>query len=178
MDMGGKMTERGTYRCGRCETEYRVAGKGEPTVLCAECEQVASPYGDEMAHREYRLGHTKYLEARRQLTRAMDCFESNNLALARGGFNDAAAEFEAAVDHFTDAAKQAASEGCQERCEQARKKATCLWQAAEWLSGATYATEQGNETQASRYRDDASQRLRAAGEHGDITAPDTLVEQA
>lgn len=168
------MQEVGLYRCDGCGEEYRVTGRGEPTVLCSNCEQVATPYGDQLAKREYRLGHAKYLEARRQMGDAMDSLEAGQMALARGGFNDAAAEFEDCVDHFTTAARAAAGDGVGGPCERARKKATCLWQAVEWLSGATYASEQDELMQARRYREDAQQRLRAASEYGDLAEPDDL----
>jgi len=167
--------ETGTrYRCDGCGTEYRVAGEGRPTVLCPDCKQVASPHGDPVAGLEYRIGHTKYVEGRRRTSEAMRRFESGHMTLARGGFNDAAEEFEAAVDHFTRAVGHAESDGVTDTSEQARKKATCLWQAVEWLSGATYANEQGDMSRADRYRTDAQQRLRAAVDCGDLTDPEEL----
>jgi len=158
------MQNVGTYRCDGCGEEYRVAGSGEPTVLCPNCEQVASPYGDRVARREYRIGYAKYLEARRQMGDAMNSFEADRLPLARGAFNDAASEFETAVDQVG------------RPSERARKKATCLWQAVEWLSGATYATEQERRSQATRFREDAQQRLEAASDYGDLPGPEDLVE--
>jgi len=168
------MQDVGMYRCDGCGEEYRVAGTGAPTVLCSNCEQVASPYGDQLARREYRIGYAKYLEARRQMGDAMNSFEAGRMALARGGFNDAASEFEDCVDHFTNAARGAESDPVGTPCERARKKATCLWQAVEWLSGATYATEQERTTQAQRYRKDAQRRLKAASDYGDLVGPKDL----
>lgn len=165
-----------TYRCDGCGAEYRVAGEAQPTVLCSECKQVATPHGDTAAVREYHVGHVKYVEGRRRTTEAMGRFESGHMTLARGGFDDAAGEFEASVEQFTMAVKQADSEAVRDACEQARKKATCLWQAVEWLSGATYANEQGANDQATRYRDDAQQRLLAAKEYGELVAPDELTD--
>ncbi|MDS0284194.1 hypothetical protein [Haloarcula onubensis] len=170
------MQTREIYRCDGCGTEYRVAGDGRPTVLCSECKQVASPHGDPVAGREYRVGHAKYLEGRRRTTEAMQRFESGHMTLARGGFDDAAGEFEDSVDHFTAAVKQADSDGVRTACERARKKATCLWQAVEWLGGSTYASEQGDTDRAARYREDAKQRLRAATDHGELVAPDELTD--
>ena len=164
------------YRCDGCEAEYRVAGDGQPTVLCPDCKQVATPHGDSVAGREYRVGYVKYVEGRRRTTEAMRRFESGHMTLARGGFNDAAGEFETSVDHFTTARSQAASDIVDDTCERARKKATCLWQAVEWLGGATYANEQGDISRANSYRDDAQQRLRAAREYGDLTDPEELTE--
>jgi len=164
------------YRCDGCEREYRVVGDGSPTVLCSECDQVAAPYGDPVAGLEYRLGYAKYVEGRRRTTAAMRRFESGHMTLARSGFNDAAEEFETSVDHFTTGARGAVSDDIAERTERARKKATCLWQAVEWLGGATYANEQGDMSRATRYREDAQQRLRAASDYGELTDPDELAE--
>jgi len=163
-----------TYRCDGCGAEYRVIGEKQPTVLCSECNQVASPHGDPVAGREYRVGHVKYVEGRRRTTEAMERLESDHMTLARGGFDDAAAEFEDGVDHLTAAVKQADSDAVREACERARKKVTCLWQAVEWLGGATYASEQGDPNRAARYREDAKQRLRAAKEYGELVDPDDL----
>jgi len=164
------------YRCDGCGAEYRVAGEGQPMVLCSECKQVASPHGDPVAGREYHVGHAKYVEGRRRTTEAMRRFESGHMTLARGGFDDAAGEFEDSVDHFTTAVAQADSEAVREPCERARKKATCLWQAVEWLGGATYANEKGDMDRATRYRKDAQQRLRAAKAHGELVEPDELTD--
>ncbi|WP_324662277.1 hypothetical protein [Haloarcula sediminis] len=165
-----------TYRCDGCGTTYQVAGEGEPTVLCSECDQVASPHGDAAAGREYRVGHVKYIEGRRRTTEALGRFESGQTTLARGGFDDAASEFEDSVDRFTAAVARADSEPVREDCERARKKATCLWQAVEWLGGATYASEQGDTDRATRYREDAQQRLRAAKAYDDLVAPEALTD--
>jgi len=168
----GSPTE--TYRCDGCETVYQVAGAEQPTVLCPDCKQVATPHSDLMAKREYQIGYAKYLEARRQATAAMRRFESRDLALARGRFNDAATDFEASVCHFTAAMKEATSHSVADSCDLARKKATCLWQAVEWLGGATYASEQGDESRAARYRSDAEQQLAVASECGDLLNSDEL----
>lgn len=165
-----------TYRCDGCGAEYRVAGDKQPTVLCLSCNQVASPHGDPAAGREYRVGHAKYVEGRRRTSEAMRRFESGQMTLARGGFDDAAGEFEASVDHFTAAVSQADTEEVREACENARKKATCFWQAVEWLGGATYASEQGDMDRATRYRTDAQARLQAASEYGNLAEPDEIAE--
>lgn len=172
------MEQTDTYRCDGCGAAYSVSGTNRPTIICPDCDQVATPRGNEMARQQYKLGYTKYLEARRQVTEALERFESGDMALARGGFNGAATEFEESVDHFTAAASQATDEPVAEPSECARKKATCLWQAAEWLSGAAYAEEQGASDQASTYRADAQQRLRAAREYGDIQKPNRLTALA
>ncbi len=172
------MNQTDTYRCDGCGAEYSVSGTNRPTVICPDCDQVATPRGNEMARRQYKLGYTRYLEARRQVTEALERFESGDMALARGGFNDAATEFEESVDHFTAAASRATEAPVADPSERARKKATCLWQAAEWLSGAAYAEEQAATEQASTYRADAQQRLRAAREYGDIPAPTRLAAPA
>jgi len=163
-----------TYRCDGCGTEYRILGDDQPTVLCPDCEQVATQYGDDAAKRAYRVGYATYIEARRQTTEAMTCFEEDQLALARGSFNDAAVEFEDSVEKFTTALTRADSERLADPAESARKKATCLWQAVEWLGGATYAVEQGETVRASEYKYDAEQRLHAATEYGSLSSPDEL----
>jgi hypothetical protein len=165
------MDEIAIYRCGECGSEYQVLGSGNPTVLCSDCEQVTAPHGDSIAKREYRVGYTRYVEARRRLTEAMDRLEAGETTLARGGFNDAAAEFEDSVDYLTTAATKAVSDDVHEPSERARKKATCLWQAAEWLSGTSYATERGEESRATQFRTDARKRLEAAAEHGELEDP-------
>lgn len=162
------------YRCDGCGAEFRVVGEQQPKVLCAECNQIAAPHGDAIAEREYRVGHVKYIEGRRRTTEAMERLESDQLTLARGGFDDAADEFEDSVDHLTTAVKQAESDRVGEVCEQARKKVTCLWQAIEWLGGATYANEKGDRDKATRYREDAHQRLLAANEYGELVEPSEL----
>jgi len=138
---------------------------------------VVSQYVDGAAKRAYRVGYATYLEARRQTTEAMTCFEKDQLSLARGSFNDAAVEFEDSVEKFTTALTRADSEQLAEPAESARKKATCLWQAVEWLGGATYAKEQGEEARATEYRHDAEQRIQAATEYGSISSPDELTSR-
>jgi hypothetical protein len=172
------MSQTDTYHCDGCGAEYQVSGANRPTVICPDCDRVATPRGNETARREYKLGYTKYLEARRQVTEALDRFEAGDMALARGGFNDAAAEFEDCVEHFTTAAARATDDSVAEPAERARKKATCLWQATEWLSGAAYAREQAASEQASTYRADAQQRLRAARDFGDLPEPPRLAATA
>ena len=172
----GFVTTTKVYRCDSCDAEYRVAGEQQPTVLCSECKQVVTPHGDPTARREYHVGHVKYVEGRRRTTEAMERFESGHMTLARGGFDDAADEFEASVDHFTAAVQGAESADVRDACERARKKATCFWQAVEWLSGATYADEQGHTDRAMQYREDAQQRLHAASEHGDLVEPSQFTE--
>ena len=164
-----------TYRCDGCGTEYRIIGEKQPTVLCPDCDQAVSQYGDGAAKRAYRMGYATYLEARRQTTEAMTCFQDDQLALARGSFNDAAAEYEKSVDKFTTALTRADSDPLTETAETARKKSTCLWQAVEWLSGATYAQEQGETERAGQFRRDAEQRLQAATEYGSIASPEDVV---
>jgi hypothetical protein len=171
---GADIQQLETYRCDGCGTEYHVAAGEEPTVVCPDCNQVATPRGDPKARREYQVGHAKYVEARRRLTEALDRFEAGDTTLARGGFNDAATELQTSVDHFRTAASQATSEAVTEPCERARDKATCLWQAVEWLSGATYAAEQGDQSQATRYKNDATQRLQASREYGELADPENL----
>jgi hypothetical protein len=163
-----------TYRCDGCGTEYQVAGAEQPTVLCPDCKQVATPRGDPLARREYQVGYAKYLEARRQMTDALGQFDDGETTLARSGFNDAATEFEDSVEQFRTAARQATSDHVATPCERARKKATCLWQAVEWLSGATYASEMGDTTRVGRYKNDATQRLEAASDYGELPEPATL----
>ncbi|MBV0901114.1 hypothetical protein [Haloarcula salina] len=161
-----------TYRCAGCGTEYRVLGEPTPKVTCRDCEREAALCGTAAARREYRIGYTKYREARRQLSDAMSLADDGATALARGGFDDAAADFETSVSHFTTAVREAEVESVAESAERARKKATCLWQAVEWLSGMTFASEQGERLRARQHRHDAENRLQAASEYGSLVAPD------
>ncbi|WP_424003974.1 hypothetical protein ACOZ4I_05945 [Haloarcula salina] len=160
-----------TYRCAGCGAEYRVRGDPQPKVTCRDCGREADLCGPAAARREYRIGYTKYREARRQLSDAMSLVEGGATTLARGGFDDAAADFEASVSHFTTAVREADDESFSECAERARKKATCLWQAVEWLSGMTFASEQGERLRARQHRHDAENRLRAASEYGSVSGP-------
>lgn len=161
-----------TYRCAGCGAEYRVRGDPQPKVVCRDCEREATLCGPAAARREYRIGYTKYREARRQLSDAMSLAEDGAMTLARGGFDAAAPDFEASVSHFTTAVREAEDESLGECAELARKKSTCLWQAVEWLSGMTFASEQGEEIRARQHRHDAENRLRAASEYGPVAGPD------
>jgi hypothetical protein len=165
-----------TYQCGGCEATYHVAAGETPILLCPECKQIANRWDDSNAKHEYQIGHAKYIEARRRLTEAINQFENDKTTLARGGFNDAADELQNSVDHFRVAARSATDDGLHAQCELAWYKTTCLWQASEWLSGASYATEQSNQAQAQRFQSDAHDRFKAASEYGAITAPDELVD--
>lgn len=171
---GGDIQQLQTYRCDGCGAEYHVAAAAEPTVVCSDCNQAAKPRGDPNAKQEYQVGHAKYVEARRRLTEAMERFEAGDTTLARGGFNDAATELQASVDHFRSAARGATSDRVSDPCQRARDKATCLWQAVEWLSGAAYAAENGDNSRANRYKNDATQRLQASREYGELPDPDAL----
>ncbi|NHN62234.1 hypothetical protein BDK61_3059 [Haloarcula quadrata] len=172
------MEQSQTYRCDGCGSEYRVLGEPQPKVVCRDCDREATLSGTAAAQRAYRLGYTRYREARRQLSDALATVEDGELALARGGFDSAASDFEDSVEEFTTAVREANDDVLTEWSERARKKATCLWQAAEWLSGMTYASEQGESTQASQYRHDAENRLQAATEYGTVSSPKELLQAA
>ncbi|EMA21877.1 hypothetical protein C435_04593 [Haloarcula marismortui ATCC 33799] len=155
-----------------------MLGEPQPKVVCRDCDREATLSGTAAAQRAYRLGYTRYREARRQLSDALATVEDGELALARGGFDSAASDFEDSVEEFTTAVREANDDVLTEWSERARKKATCLWQAAEWLSGMTYASEQGESTQASQYRHDAENRLQAATEYGTVSSPKELLQAA
>jgi hypothetical protein len=153
-----------------------VRGESQPKVVCRDCDHEATLCGTAAAQRAYHIGYTRYREARRQLSDALATAEDGETTLARGGFDGAASDFEVSVDQFTTAVREAEAETLAESSERARKKATCLWQATEWLSGMTYASEQGETAQASTYRQDAENRLRAAKEYGTVSSPEELLQ--
>lgn len=164
-----------TYRCDGCGEEYQVHGEPQPKVVCRNCKREATLCGTSAARRAYRIGYARYREARRQLSDALATVEDGEMTLARGGFDGAAADFETSVDQFTTAVREA-DDGTVANCsERARKKATCLWQAAAWLSGMTFASEQGEATQ---YRHDAENRLQAAREYGPLSPPKDVLQAA
>lgn len=165
-----------TYRCDGCGSKYRVQGESQPKVVCRDCDREATLSGAAAAQRAYHIGYTRYREARRQLSDALATVEDGEMALARGGFDNAVSDFEASVDQFTTAVREASDDTPAALSERARKKATCFWQAAEWLSGMTYAREQGETTQATQYRNDAENRLQAASEYGTVLHPDELFQ--
>lgn len=172
------MEQSQTYRCDGCGSEYRVLGEPQPKVVCRDCDREAILSGTAAAQRAYRIGYTQYREARRQLSDALTTVEDGETGLARGGFDNAASDFEASVEEFTTAVREANDDTLAEVSERARKKATCLWQAAEWLSGMTYASEQGESMRATQYRHDAENRLQAATEYGTVTGPEELLQTA
>jgi hypothetical protein len=172
------MSTSETFRCHGCETEYSVTGPSQPTVICQHCGQVATRYGDGAAIRAYRLGYETYREARRRLTEAMSKLDAGETTLARGGYNDAAGEFERSVEQFLTAQQAAESDRIDDAAGTARKKATCYWQAAEWLSGFTYASERGDRTSAATFRHDVRTRLQVASEYDAPTAPAELASAA
>lgn len=159
------------YRCDECGTSYRA--EGQPILFCGNCGAGLSSQSDSMAAATYRIGYATYTEARRRTSEATRRFEHGSVVTARAGFNDAAEEFEASVDRFTTAKDHASSEQVQTACEQARKKATCYQQAVEWLGVATYAREKG-QREANRCISDATGRVLAAREYGELTDPDAL----
>ncbi|WP_276272127.1 hypothetical protein [Haloarcula litorea] len=165
-----------TYECGGCGVEYRVVGDEQPVVVCPDCGVRATLTGDAGARREYTVGRAKYREGRRRLSVALAAYEDGDQPLARGDFDDAAGDFEEAVDHFTTAVRRAESRAVGMHCDTARKKATCLWQAAQWLSGASWARERGDETRAAEFQHDARNRLQAAARYEDPPEPDALGE--
>jgi hypothetical protein len=167
-----------TYRCDGCGSEYRVLGEPQPKVVCRNCDREATLCGTAAAQRAYHIGYTRYREARRQLSDALSTVEDGEMTLARGSFDNAALDFEASVEEFTTAVREADDDTLADRSERARKKATCLWQAAEWLSGMTFASEQGETDQAATYRKDAENRLRAAREYGTVPRPDDVFQAA
>src|SRR6056297_79322 len=125
------MEQSQTYRCDGCGSEYRVLGEPQPKVVCRDCDHEATLSGTAAAQRAYRIGYTRYREARRQLSDALSTVEDGEMALARGGFDSAASDFEDSVEKFTTAVREADDDPLAELSERARKKATCLWQAAE-----------------------------------------------
>lgn len=162
------------YRCSGCDTRFRIVGETQPRIVCRECDREADLTGNPRARREYRLGHARYVEGRRRFTTGLEKFEDGHLTLARGDLDAAAGEFEQSVDHFTTGTRQAESDHLDDLIERARKKATCLWQAVEWLSGASFAREQDRSTLAAEYQHDARRRIEAARDYGDLCPPSEL----
>jgi len=162
------------YRCGGCGTEFRVVSERRPRVICPECKVVATPSGDSEALGAYQVGQARYQEARRQLGAGLKHYAGGQLVDARALFDGASEDFEVAVEQFRNAANTADTPEIREQAETARKKATCFWQGADWLSGATYAQEDDAPDRAQQFREEAEQKLLDAREHGTVAAPAEL----
>ncbi|MFC6973618.1 hypothetical protein ACFQL1_01385 [Halomicroarcula sp. GCM10025709] len=151
---------------------------GDPTprstVTCPDCGRRRRLCGDCTARREYRLGYATYREGRRRLTAGLDRYTDERWTDARAHIEAAADQFQTAVGHFTTAVGRAETDGITEPCELARQKATCLWQAMEWLSGATFASEQSAELLAAQFRHDGRERLQTAADYGTLAEPTAL----
>jgi ribosomal protein S27E len=162
------------YRCGGCDTEFRVVSERRPRVICPECKVVATPSGDREALGAYQVGHARYQEARRQIGAGLKHYASGQLVDARALFDGASEDFKVAVEQFRSAANTADTAEIGDSAETALDKATCFWQGADWLSGATYAQEDDAPDRAQHFREEAEQKLLDAREHGTVAAPADL----
>jgi hypothetical protein len=162
------------YRCGGCDAEFRVVSDRRPRVVCPDCKVVATPCGDREALGAYHVGYARYQEARRQIGAGLKRFAGGRLVDARALFDGASEDFEVAVEKFRVAASTADTPEIRERAERAREKATCFWQGADWLSGATYAQEDDAPDRAQHFREEAEQKLLDAREYGTVDAPEDL----
>lgn len=151
-----------------------AAASREHTVDCPDCGRPLSVSREGLARHEYRLGYAGYVEARRQLTVGLEQYERGRFTDARAHVEAAADGFGTAVGQFTTAVGVVEREELSEHCERARQKATCLWQAMEWLSGATFASERGADELAERFQERACGRLRTAADYGNVADPGDL----
>jgi hypothetical protein len=108
------------------------------------------------------------------LTVGLDRYGGQRWTDARAHIEAAADQFQTAVEHFTTAVGRVRRDSVAEPCEQARKKATCFWQATELLSGATFAREQSLHRLAEQFRRDGRKRLQAGTEYGSLADPSAL----
>lgn len=162
------------YRCGGCGAEFRVVSERRPQVVCPDCKVVATPSGDREALSAYHVGYARYQEARRQLGAGLKRYAGGRLVDARALFDGASEDFEVAVEKFRGAATTADTREISELAERGREKATCFWQGADWLSGATYAQEDEISDRAQHFREEAEQKLLDAREYGTVDAPEAL----
>jgi hypothetical protein len=168
------MSETVVYRCGGCRTEFHVGGEVHPTVLCPDCNVVASRRGDADAVAAYRVAYAHYREGRRQLAAGLSAFDEHDWTHARSLFTGAATAFDTAVEEFTEAETRAEAASLAEMTGTARQKATAFWQIVEWLGGTAFARKNDNAERAERFLSEAKQQFQPVSDLGDLTEPDAL----
>lgn len=172
------MTANLYYRCEGCQSEFTVESDSEPTIICPECDIVATLCDDSGVIILYRVGYAQYREGRRQLSSAIASLEEERWVNARALCNSGADAFEEAVGKFTRVVDRGDDPSVSEPADSARKKATRYWRAADWLSGTAYAREKRAQDRAQTYQREAEQQIRRAGEFGDLIAPDTFLSES
>lgn len=171
------MTGEVVYSCDSCGAEFRVRSETRPTVICSDCNVTTTPQDDRKAIAAYRVGYVRYQEGRRQLTAGLERFDDKQWTHARALFAGGSEAFETAVEQFRSAANQSQRTSLRTRIETGRKKSSCYWQVADWLSGTAYARENDDRARASHFRSEAEAELEHANEFGRLLNPEQLMSE-
>jgi peroxiredoxin len=135
-------------------------------------DAIAETGGDETAFARYRVGMAHYTEARRAFTSAMHAYRDSEWMMAQSDFKRAREEFDEAVDHFDSAVRFVDYKMFEGYYDEAKDKASSLWQAADWLTQSANAYSSGAGAEAQRLRDDAEAPLETARDIGEPIDPD------
>jgi peroxiredoxin len=128
--------------------------------------------GDDTALARYRVGHAHYVEGKRAFTSAMGTFENSEWMMAQTDFTRAYDEFQEAAEHFDTAERFADDDEASTYYQRATRKATSLWQAAEWMADSANAFASGQGADGDQFRRDAEAPLEEARSIHEPVAPD------
>ncbi|WP_225332784.1 redoxin domain-containing protein [Halomicrobium urmianum] len=174
-DLGQALVDRAVFVVdpeGVVAYAWRTSDPGETPSVEEIKAAIADAGGDDTAFARYRIGHAHYTEGRRAFTSAMGSFSDSEWMLAESDFRRAREEFEEAADHFDSAVRFVDDPAHEPHYDLAERKATALWQAADWLSKSASKYGSGAGAEAQSLRQDAERPLATARDIGDPIGPD------
>lgn len=118
----------------------------------------------------YRVGHARYTEGRRFLSRGLGECDDGEWAAARTTFEDACRELSHATDVFMKG-QGLASDRLKRLNDRGRRRARTLWEAAEWLAGFAIAAQKGDGERKQRHRQEAARVLETVREGASLPEP-------
>jgi peroxiredoxin len=153
-----------------CLYEWRASEPGNDPPMDDLRSAIVNTSRTQSARGTYRLGYTLYREGRRLLSSGLSQCEQANWALARTDFVDGGEKFATATDKFIQT--QGLADGDLERtAEEARVRATKLWEATEWLAGYAAAAEDDRSETTREYQEKAEHCLLEARDRDPLPSP-------
>jgi peroxiredoxin len=157
---------------GMIQYSWSTTSMGELPPVSDIKDAIAETGGDDTAFARYRVGMAHYTEGRRAFTSAMHAFRDSDWMVAQSDFKRSREEFDEAVDHFDSAVRFVDDATYKGYYDEAKDKASSLWQAADWLTQSANAYSSGAGAEGQRLRDDAEAPLESAREIGEPIDPD------
>jgi len=157
---------------GTVEYVWSASGDHDTPAVDHVRTAIAEIGDDTTALERYRIGHARYVEGRRSFTSAMSEYEDQDWLMSQTDFEGARDDFQEAADEFATTARFLSVDEVAEVAKRADRKATALWQAAEWLADSTNACASGRGGDGVEFREDAEAPLEAARDIDEPIEPD------